>query len=127
MLLEVKQRVRQLRKKHKLTMAEFANSIGVSAGNVGDWESEKRNSVPSAQALIAISQTYHVSSDWLLRGVENNNGLYSSLPGAKYSSSPILYDELFEYVIRMSEDELQDFVLLARSFIENKENQEKHA
>ncbi|RKP47359.1 XRE family transcriptional regulator [Cohnella endophytica] len=64
----IKDRLRQLRQENGLTMAEFAKKISVSPGNVGDWESEYRPSIPGAKALISISQTFDVSLDWLLLG-----------------------------------------------------------
>lgn len=64
----IKGRIKYLRKKHGLTMAEFSARIHVSAGNVGDWESEKRSSTPGTKALIAIAEEFEVSLDWLLLG-----------------------------------------------------------
>lgn len=64
----IKRRLKQLRLSKGLTMAEFAQRIDVSPGNVGDWESESRSSVPGAKALIAISRTFDVSPDWILLG-----------------------------------------------------------
>lgn len=66
----IKRRLKQLRLNKGLTMAEFAQRIEVSPGNVGDWESESRSSVPGAKALIAISRTFGVSLDWILLGIE---------------------------------------------------------
>lgn len=66
---QLKNRLRELRKTLGMTMAELAAAISVSPGNVGDWESEKRNSVPSASALVAIGSELGVSLDWLLLGV----------------------------------------------------------
>lgn len=67
-MLEIKKRLKQLRKDHGLTMAEFAQKIAVSPGNVGDWESGSRSSIPGAKALIAIADTFEVSIDWILLG-----------------------------------------------------------
>lgn len=64
----IKRRLKLLRLTKGLTMAEFAQRIDVSPGNVGDWESESRSSVPGAKALIAISQAFDVSLDWILLG-----------------------------------------------------------
>lgn len=64
----IKQRIKDLRKKHGLTMAEFSARIHVSPGNVGDWESEKRSSTPGTKALIAIAEEFQISLDWLILG-----------------------------------------------------------
>ncbi|SDI50139.1 transcriptional repressor LexA [Paenibacillus naphthalenovorans] len=65
---EINERVREIRKKNGLTMAEFAKRIGVSSGNVGDWESPNKSSSPSPVALIAIASEFNVSLDWLMTG-----------------------------------------------------------
>ncbi|WP_141505193.1 helix-turn-helix domain-containing protein [Paenibacillus luteus] len=65
---DIKQRLKQLRLDKGLTMTEFAKLISVSPGNVGDWESESRTSIPGAKALISIATTLHVSLDWVLLG-----------------------------------------------------------
>jgi len=64
----IKQRLKQLRKQEGLTMLEFSKRIEVSAGNVGDWESETRSSVPGANTLVAIAEAFNISLDWLLLG-----------------------------------------------------------
>lgn len=47
-------------------MEKLANKIGVSSGNVSDWENER--SKPSSDAIINISNFFNVSADWLLTG-----------------------------------------------------------
>lgn len=63
-------RIKLLREKHGLSQASFGKRIGVSSGNVGDWESDKKKSLPGAKAIYAISREFEVSSDWLLGGEE---------------------------------------------------------
>lgn len=110
----IKSRIKQLRKDNELTMAEFAKSIGVSAGNVGDWESESRKSVPGASALIAIANTYHVSIDWILLGIENEQQCsYSEYIKPQYASDSIVFEEIIELMLRLEKIELYqvlDFV-----------------
>ncbi|MEK4146875.1 helix-turn-helix domain-containing protein [Robertmurraya sp. FSL W8-0741] len=64
------ERIKFLREKHGLSQAAFAKRIGVSAGNVGDWESEKKKSLPGAKAIYAIAKEFEVTADWLLDGEE---------------------------------------------------------
>lgn len=64
------ERIKLLRDKHGLSQAAFAKRIGVSAGNVGDWESEKKKSLPGAKAIYAIAKEFDVTADWLLTGKE---------------------------------------------------------
>ncbi|MGX4583767.1 transcriptional repressor LexA [Paenibacillus chitinolyticus] len=69
---EINKRIKQLRSKHGLTMARLAEILQVSAGNISDWESEKKKSTPTARALVAISEYFNVSLDWLMTGKERN-------------------------------------------------------
>jgi len=118
---EIKTRIRQFRKDMGMTMAEFAKEIGVSAGNVGDWESESRNSVPGAQALISIAKKFGVSIDWLLLGKisSNENSLeeksYSEHIKAEYAANPELFAKLMEISFRMNEQDLSDIVKFAEA------------
>jgi transcriptional regulator with XRE-family HTH domain len=64
--LEISERVKMLRKIKKITQADLAKAIGVSPGNVGDWERGKTK--PGSDALIALIQYFNVSADWLLIG-----------------------------------------------------------
>ncbi|EGL13295.1 helix-turn-helix transcriptional regulator [Paenibacillus sp. HGF7] len=40
---EINHRIKELRLKHNLTMAKMAAMIGVSPGNISDWENGKKN------------------------------------------------------------------------------------
>ncbi len=62
----INQKVRQLRQSHQLTVAKMAELIGVSPGNISDWENGKKKSTPSSKALIAIAQQFNISLDWLM-------------------------------------------------------------
>ena len=53
-----------LRKQKGVTQIQLAAAIGVSAGNVGDWETGE--SLPSYNALIALSKYFDVTADALL-------------------------------------------------------------
>ncbi|MCR8659665.1 helix-turn-helix domain-containing protein [Paenibacillus endoradicis] len=117
----IKSRIRQFRKDMGMTMAEFSKGIGVSAGNVGDWESEARTSVPGAQALISIANTYDVSIDWLLLGAKasHENSIdkksYSEHIRAEYAANPELFSKLVEASLRMNEQDLLELLKFAEA------------
>lgn len=73
--MSLKERLKQIREKHGLSQAKFAERIGVSAGNVGDWEVGRV--APGANALANIAAAFDISLDWLIIGKEkktdNNN------------------------------------------------------
>lgn len=56
--------LKELRSKIGISQIELAKSIGVSNGNVGDWE--RGRSKPGYDAIIALSRFFGISSDSLL-------------------------------------------------------------
>lgn len=59
-------RIKGLRESRALSQAKFANLIGVSSGNVGQWE--RYTTLPGALALRSIAQKLECSVDWILTG-----------------------------------------------------------
>lgn len=70
--MNVSQRIQTLRKARSLSQEELAEQIGVSRQAVGKWETQQ--SVPEADKLVALSNFFGVSTDYLLKGVEPANG-----------------------------------------------------
>lgn len=65
-VIDMKARVRKLRKKLKLTQEAFGNSIGMSKSNVCNIES---GLVSLREGNIdLICEKYHVNQNWLLNG-----------------------------------------------------------
>lgn len=64
---EIVDRLKELRAKTGLSQAKYAQLIGVSSGNISNWES---GSLPGALALKKIAQKTMCSVDWILTGVE---------------------------------------------------------
>lgn len=56
--------LKELRSKKGMTQGQLAKEVGVSAGNVGDWETGK--SKPGYNALAALARIFEVSADYLL-------------------------------------------------------------
>lgn len=57
-------RISQLRKKFGLSQAQLADKLGIATSTLGMYETNKRE--PSNETLIAISQFFHVTTDYLL-------------------------------------------------------------
>ena len=64
------ERLQKQRLLRGLSQKQVAVSIGVSPGNVSNYESGERT--PSLEKLIALADLYHCSTDYLL-GFENDN------------------------------------------------------
>ena len=56
--------LKELRAKSGLSQGQLAKALGVSAGNVSDWEGEKTK--PGYMALSSIARFFEVSADYLL-------------------------------------------------------------
>jgi transcriptional regulator with XRE-family HTH domain len=56
--------LKRLRSQKGVTQPQLAEAIGVSKGNVGDWETGK--SKPGYQAIVALARYFDVSADYLL-------------------------------------------------------------
>ena len=64
----VAERIREIRRENKLSQTEFGEKLNVSQDTVSLWE--KGKSVPSAEYLVAIAQTFGVSTDYILGLIE---------------------------------------------------------
>ena len=64
------ERLQKQRLLRGLSQKQVAVSIGVSPGNVSNYESGERT--PSLEKLVALADLYHCSTDYLL-GFENDN------------------------------------------------------
>lgn len=56
--------IKALRAEKRLSQTQLAQEIGVSPGNVGDWETGR--SKPGYNALAALTRIFGVSADYLL-------------------------------------------------------------
>ncbi|MEG0396486.1 MAG: helix-turn-helix transcriptional regulator [Oscillospiraceae bacterium] len=64
--------LKKLRSEKGVSQPQLAQALGVSNGNVGDWE--RGRSKPGFDAIIALSQYFCVSADFLLELSEDKNG-----------------------------------------------------
>jgi phage repressor protein C with HTH and peptisase S24 domain len=65
-IMDLRERIRTIRKKLGLTQMEFAEKLGKSWRTIQDWEAGKRN-IPEPE-LRLISQTFGISYEWLKTG-----------------------------------------------------------
>ncbi|KHL96772.1 hypothetical protein QW71_05060 [Paenibacillus sp. IHB B 3415] len=72
-MLDIGYRIKCIRKEENLNQTQFSKSIGISQGNLS--EIEMGNSNPSAETLIAIRVKYNVNLNWLLTGLDTEDGV----------------------------------------------------
>ena len=63
-------RLKKLRKENKLTQKDMAEKLGIHPNTISMYEKGNRN-IPSTM-IKKISDTFNVSTDYLLRGEEKN-------------------------------------------------------
>ncbi|MBB6672987.1 helix-turn-helix domain-containing protein [Cohnella nanjingensis] len=62
-------RIKELREAAGLSMNKLEDAIGAPRGSVNKWE---KGSVPGGNNLIALSEFFKVSTDWILKGGDLN-------------------------------------------------------
>ena len=102
----VGERITVLRKRAKLSQEQLAKQLNVSASTIGMYEQGRRE--PSIRTLIALSQTFGVSLDYLLTGAEASERdvkriagilfvLRSDIPGV--TDTLLLYEDTLKKVM----------------------------
>ena len=64
----LKDNLKILRKNKGLSQEELADKVGVSRQAVSKWESEQ--STPDLEKVIAMSELFEVTTDYILKGIE---------------------------------------------------------
>jgi transcriptional regulator with XRE-family HTH domain len=58
------ERLSELRREKSLTVERFAETLSAKPNTVRDWLNAKV--LPRSEALLAIAERFHVTTDWLL-------------------------------------------------------------
>lgn len=66
--MKISDRILELRRQKGISQEELADKLGVSRQAVSKWESEQ--SVPEMEKIIAMSEFFDVTTDYLLKGIE---------------------------------------------------------
>jgi transcriptional regulator with XRE-family HTH domain len=77
----VGERIKSIRKQHKLTQIEFAQSLEISQGTLSEIESGKAK--PSFDVLVVLSDKYLVDMNWLI--LNRKADLYIGLQNGEFS------------------------------------------
>lgn len=106
--------LKELRGKKGVTQGQLAKAIGVSPGNIGDWETGK--SKPGYTALAALARFFEVPADHLLELEPSEREPIHSAEELSPAEQ-----ELLAAVRSLSEDktkEVVDFALFLKTRIE---------
>ena len=66
--MNLSDRIQALRKANGMSQEELADRVGVTRQAVSKWESEQ--SMPDLDKVIALSEIFEVTTDFLLKGIE---------------------------------------------------------
>jgi len=97
-------RLKQLRQRHKLTQSELADILGLKPTAISNYES-KRNE-PSFDKLIALSNYFDVSCDYLL-GISD---AYLPVGGEVLDKDIVDFFNLYQQLNQESALELKSYV-----------------
>lgn len=75
-------RIKELRKKLKLTQEDFANKLGLARNSIASYESGRRS--PNDAVIKLICREYHVDYYWLTEGkgemfIETTNSIVDEI------------------------------------------------
>ena len=83
------ERILHLRKKMGISQEELADQIGVSRQAVSKWESGQ--SIPDIDKVIALSDFFNVTTDYILKGVESSSSSTTHVSKKYYSGFIITF------------------------------------
>lgn len=75
------ERLTQLRKTQNLSQEALAELLDVSRQSISKWENDK--AYPEMTRLLFMSDYFHVSLDYLMRGVESSKAADEAAPAYK--------------------------------------------
>lgn len=67
-MMNIAERIQFLRKQKGYSQEDLADQLGVSRQSVSKWESGQ--SIPDVEKIIAMSDFFEVTTDYLLKGIE---------------------------------------------------------
>ncbi len=70
-------RIREVREQSGMTQAELAERVHVSRSSVESWESGQ--SYPSIDSCVALSETFHLSTDYFFLPIPRKNVILDDL------------------------------------------------
>lgn len=82
------ERLRKLRVAENLTQGQLGEKLGVVPSTIGKYE-KVPNSFPSVEVLIKLSDFFHVTLDYLLKGTPSSSGVENNINGSM-SNSPFI-------------------------------------
>ena len=83
------ERLRKLRRDANATQNQLAEYLGIRGAAVGKWETLE-NAYPNTDTLIKIAEYFHVSTDYLLRGIQTVPVVEGNITTGSTLSDPVV-------------------------------------
>ncbi len=74
---EIGDRIKSLRQDRKISQEQMALDLHISRSTVSKIETDGR--ITSLEVLIQLSEYYHVSTDYILKGISDNTSISEEL------------------------------------------------
>lgn len=87
--MSIGKRIKELRLSKNYTMVQLAELINIKASNISRYEKDEYN--PSSDVIIALSQIFEVSTDFILLGNKDNNNKNYNLEQLTEYEKQIIY------------------------------------
>lgn len=101
------EKIKKIRKDHKLTQAEFAEIFGLSHSHISNIENNREN--PSETLILFICSRFNISYEWLRYGEDENDTVSGYSRAGRINNYNIASRE-FEHEFRyMNDDEIADY------------------
>lgn len=68
--MNLAEKILNLRKQNSLSQEQLADKLGISRQSISKWESEQ--SVPELDKIVRLSEIFEVSTDYLLKNIEDS-------------------------------------------------------
>lgn len=103
--MEIKSRIKQIRKDANLTQEAFGARIGITLSGVSSLEVGKNT--PSEQTIRAICSEFHISRDWLVDGIGDMKASPALIP--ELLTRLHKYPRVAEFLAAMTPEEWRVF------------------
>lgn len=101
------EKIKKIRKDHKLTQTEFAEIFGLSHSHISNIENNREN--PSETLILFICSRFNISYEWLRYGEGESDSVSGYSRAGRINNYNIACRE-FEHEFRyMNDDELADY------------------
>lgn len=110
----MKDRIRAVRKKKRLSQEQFGNQLGITKSSVSLLESGKNS--PSEQTIRLICKEFNVNEDWLRTGAGGDENMFIPADARRFlnigkaARSPNEFRDFLSQVVQALPDEFCDYL-----------------